>query len=65
MNNEWHLTVKQTATRVSVKLEKGYKVVLSFDSDSMTMGAAVLLAMDLRSRIDSATEEVPDDGDKT
>ena len=30
----------------------------------MTMGAAVNLAMDLRSRIDSATEEVPDEGDE-
>ena len=63
MKNEWTLTVEQTATRVSVKLEKGYKVILSFDSDSLTMAAAVNLAMDLRSRIGSATEEVPDDGE--
>ena len=64
MNNEWTLTITQTATKVSVKLERGYSVVLAFDSDWMTMDAAVMLAMNLRSRIDSATEEVPDEGDE-
>ena len=63
MNDEWKLTVYEQpnaaggSQRVTAKLERAYNTVLNFDSDCLTMGAAVILAMELRATISKQDEQ--------